>query len=217
MIPKQQDVNVDSQVELTVSEPMLPAPVHDKLSFESSTAVNKEDGTSATNKPVEDTKLSATSADAVSIPPEIQTNESTDIPQDLTHSYRKVVYVVFSEDSEYWTTTILIPFLVELDVEVFTNFDAIPGTSLISTIDESINKADKIILVISKQSIKEKNFIYSIDYALHKRVDPRSISIIPVLYENVTYNDIPKQILHLNSLSNNNRWFEKRITRSILY
>ena len=168
--------------------------------------------TDCTSGSVQDNELFSITEDAA-----VTSSPSESLPsvnQNLTHSYRKVVYVVFSEDSEHWTITILIPFLIILNIKVLTlSSEAIPGSPLISMMRELINKSDKLILIISKLSIKEMFFLYNIDYALHK--DPTGMSIIPVLYENATHSDIPKQVLHLISISNNDPEFANKITSSV--
>lgn len=65
-----------------------------------------------------------------------------------------------------------------------------------------INKTNKIIVVISKQSTIDDFFLYNINYALRK--DP--YMIITVVYENAIHTDIPEQIY---PIYNNDLEFEK--------
>ena len=140
--------------------------------------------------------------------------ERTELSLAHYHHHRKKIYVIFSSDSEHWTISILIPLLVELNVEVDTMLDAIPGKPIISMMEDFINKADGIITVISKQSIVDKYFLHNIHCALQKDL---SILIIPVLYENATYKDIPEQISHVLPIYNNDPEFKKKMTRSVRY
>lgn len=150
--------------------------------------------------------------------------------------YKKTVYVTYSNDSKEWVINKLIPFLTRLKIEVVTVSDAIPGTARHSAHTDFISEASKIILVISKQSIKDKLFLYDVSQALNKDInlepnprkisqalhkdidpgsDPRKIRIIPILYENATVNDIPKEVTYITSISNNDPEFVKKITKSI--
>ena len=132
-------------------------------------------------------------------------------------AYRKTVYITHSNDSEQWVVNTLIPFLRELkfNVEVVRISDAIPGKPKLSARLDFINEASKTILVISKQSIKDGCFLFDTNKALYKDPGSTKMMIIPILYENVAYSDIPEQIVHLTSISYNDPKFATKITKSI--
>ena len=133
----------------------------------------------------------------------------------LVYYYRKVVYITHGDDSEQWVVGTLISFLVKLNVEVVRISDAIPGKEHYSARLDFINKANKTILVISQQSIKDNAFLYDISRVLHKDSDLTKITIIPILYANVTHSDIPGNIKHLISIRYVDAEFVTKITKSI--
>lgn len=67
---------------------------------------------------------------------------------------RKLMYVTYGEDSKQWVTNTLIPFLATLNVEVVTISDAIPGKTHLSARTDFIKESSKMIIVISKESIR---------------------------------------------------------------
>jgi len=85
----------------------------------------------------------------------------------LTIYCKKKVYITYGDDSKEWVINTLKPFLINLHVEVITVSDAIPGRTHHSAHIDFIYKVNKIILVISKESIKNKLFLYDIDHALN--------------------------------------------------
>ena len=194
--------NDDSQVEVLVSSPLLPAASRD---------YGSGDNTSATNTSVTNTLTPA------GIP--IQATDDKTVPTPSTCKtldyYRKTIYITNSDDTEQWVSEILISFLVKLIVKVVRISDAIPGKPRLSARVDFINEANKTILVISQQSIKDKDFLYDISKVLHKDPDPTKIKIIPILYGNVAHSDIPKEIVHLTSIRTNDPEFVAKITRSI--
>ena len=142
------------------------------------------------------------------------------------------VYVTHGNDSKEWVMNILKLFLIKLRFEVITVSDLIPGTVYHTAHTNFIYKANKIIVVISKLSIKNKLFLYDIGQALskdnpgtntrkisqtpHKDVDPGlDPRIIPIIYENATPNDIPKEIVHLTYISYNDPEFKEKIKESV--
>jgi len=135
--------------------------------------------------------------------------------KDLTCHYKKTVYVTYTDDSKEWVINVLKPFPMDLNVDVVTICDAIPGKTILSARTDFINKATKIILVISKQSITDKIFLFDINKALHKNPDPTEITIIPILYGNVVCSDAPEQVADLISISYDDPEFAAKITNSV--
>jgi len=76
----------------------------------------------------------------------------------LTIYCKKTVHITYGDDSKEWVINTLKPFLINLHSEVITISDAIPGRTHHSAHIDFIYKVNKIILVISKESIKNKLF-----------------------------------------------------------
>lgn len=128
---------------------------------------------------------------------------------------KKKLYLAHSEDSKQWVSDTLIPSLETVEVEVVTIRDAIPGKTKLSARTDFIKEACKIILVISKQSKEDKTFLHDISKARHKDPDPTKITIIPILFGNVTHNDVPKSITDLIPIHHDDEEFQKKIKQSI--
>ena len=128
------------------------------------------------------------------------------------YHYRKTVYIAHGSDSEYWVINTLKPFLAELNVNVFTISDAIPGQTQAAAHVHFVNEANKIILVMSNKSIKDHYFSYDMNQAMHKDPAP---TVIPILYENISPSDVPAEVKHLISISNNDPKLRIKITMGI--
>ena len=128
---------------------------------------------------------------------------------------KKKVYLAYGEDSKQWVTDRLIPLLKSFNVEVVTIDDAIPGKTYLSARADFIKEACKIIVVLSEQSVQDKPFLYDISKAQHKDPDPRKILIIPVLFGNVTHDDVPTSIKELIPISYNDLEFVTKIKQSV--
>ena len=170
---------------------------------------------SATNNSPANNKLALTLPDAASVHGHKEPNSDPFAHKDLICNCKKIMYVAYGEDSKQWVTDTLIPFLATLNVEVVTISDAIPGKTQLSARTDLIKEASKMIIVISKQSIKDKKNLYDISKAQHKDPDPTKITIIPILFENATPEDVPTQIMDLTLIRNNDAEFEEKIKRSV--
>ena len=221
--------NNDNQVntEVSASEPLLQTASHDDY--------GSVDNTSPESRSKTNNGLTLTSAGASLQPASVDKSNKSDeqLPLQATdddkavpipstckalayYNYcRKTVYIAHGNDSEQWVVETLIPFLIELNVKVIRISDAIPGKAHYSARIEFIDEANKTILVISEQTKSDKDFVYDINRALHKDSDPTKITIIPILYENISHSDIPKQVVHLISIRNNDPDFVTKITKSI--
>ena len=130
-------------------------------------------------------------------------------------AYYHSVYIAYGSDSENWVINVLKPFLAELNVKVSTKSDAIPGQTQPAAHMHLINEANKIILVMSNESIKDHYFLYDMNKAMHKDPGPTKSTVIPILYENISPSDIPAEVVHLASVSNNDPELKIKVTKSI--
>lgn len=133
--------------------------------------------------------------------------------KDLT--CKKKLYLAHGEDSKPWVTETLIPIIETFNIEVVTICDAIPGKTYLSARADFIKEACKIIVVVSEQSVKDKTFLHDISKAQHKNPDPTKILIIPILFRNVTLDDVPTSIRDLIPISYNSPDFVAKIKLSI--
>ena len=117
-------------------------------------------------------------------------------------------------DSRQWVTDTLTPVLKAFNVEVLTIDDMSAGVNRMSAHMDLIKEACKVIVVVSEQSAKDKLFLYDISLAQYKDPDPSKISIIPILFGNVTHSDLPTSIMHLLPISYDNPDFVAKIKQS---
>lgn len=129
--------------------------------------------------------------------------------------FKIVIYVTFSHDSKQWIFETLKPFLETLNVKMTTIFDAIPGKPRLKARYDLINEANKTISVISRESTKDKYFSSDLSRALHKDPYPTKITVIPILYGDVTHSDIPELIKDLTEIRNDDPEFIAKMTKSI--
>ena len=134
--------------------------------------------------------------------------------KDLT-CCKKKLYLAHGEDSKPWVTETLIPVIQAFNIKVVTICDAIPGKTYLSARADFIKEACKIIVVVSEQSVKDKTFLHDISKAQHKNPDPTKILIIPILFRNVTLDDVPTSIRDLIPISYDSPDFVAKIKLSI--
>lgn len=142
---------------------------------------------------------------------------SNDAPFQTTDTVPRTceIYVTFHDDNRQWVFNTLGPLLKTLNVKMVTIDDAIPGKYRLAARSDLIKGANKTIIVISKQSIKDKYFLSDINKVLHEDPYSESIILIPILYGDVTDNDIPEIIKDRISIRHNDPNFTARLTKSI--
>ena len=198
-----------------VNNPLLPADErnyetvpHTTITRENSAARNASDGGVAedyhNDRAAEDEDSSSTA----------NVSNGAAIRKDLTRSKKKL-YLAHGEDSKQWVTKRLIPVIETFNIKVVTICDAIPGKTYLSARADFIKEACKIIVVLSEQSVKDKTFLHDISKAQHKDPDPTGILIIPILFENVTLDDVPTSIRDLIPISYDSPDFAIKIKKSI--
>jgi len=135
----------------------------------------------------------------------------------------KCVYVVHREDSRNWVMNDLKPILTKLNLDMSTPDDFIPGMTKARARNAAIKNAQKIIIVFSnpakqdKFSNEHKWFEYELSKAEHKDPDPQSITIIPILYEGISRDDLPESVEDQILLTYNDPKFEDKIKDSIYH
>ena len=212
--------NIDDPDEVLVNRPLLPAAGRNYRSVNEPADIPAVPSTNTSTAPVDPSMQLESNVESDEKLPLQATDDDKTVPipstcKALAYYYRKIVYITHGNDSGQWVVDKLICFLVNLNVEVVRISDAIPGREYYSARLDFINQANKIILVISQQSIKDNAFLFDIARVLHKDSDPNEITIIPILYVNVAHSDIPEQIRHLTSISYVDPEFVTKITKSI--
>ncbi|XP_065918433.1 uncharacterized protein [Dysidea avara] len=136
--------------------------------------------------------------------------------------YKKRVYVIHCTDSKQWVNSILKTVLTTINVLMVTIDDAMVGSSISNARYELVDKADKVIVVISPSSrnkwSKENQWSeFELAHARQKDPDSSKIKIIPVLYENVRSEDLPATVSSLVSLRFDATDFKEKVKESIFY
>ena len=136
----------------------------------------------------------------------------------------KLVYVIHLSDSEQWVMVELKPILTELNINMFSSHDFIPGKTKAQAHSDSIKKAEKVIVVFSRltvedneQSTEQKWFKFALSQAEHKDPDPSKISVIPILHGAVTHASLPERIRNTISLATNDPQFKRKIQESVFH
>jgi len=134
----------------------------------------------------------------------------------------KKVYVIHCSDSKQWVDNTLKTVLTTLRVIMVTIDDAVVGSSISNARCELVNRADKVIVVISPSSrnkwSKENQWSeFELAHATQKDPGSSKITIIPVLYGNVQSKDLPAAVSSLISLRFNSKDFQEKLKESIFY
>ena len=136
----------------------------------------------------------------------------------------KKVYVIHRSDSEQWVMDQLKPILTELNIDMSTSHDFIPGKPVAQAHGDSIKEAEKVIVVFSKLAVEDneesndqKWFKFALSQAEHKDPDPSNISVIPILHDNITHASLPDRMRNMVLLTTNDPQFKCKIQKSVFY
>ena len=133
---------------------------------------------------------------------------------------KKCVYVVHREDSKEWVEKKLKPIFAELCIDMLTPDDFIPGQTKGQARIDSVKKAQKIMIVFSKQAIEDKCsddqkwFKHDISRASHKNPDPSNSTVIPVLHGDISCDDLPEILKDKITVKSNDPQLKSKIQQS---
>ena len=130
----------------------------------------------------------------------------------------KLIYVVHLSDSEQWVEETLRPILIELNTDMTTPNDFIPGRTPGQAHYEAVSKAHTTIIELAvedKQSKEQKWFNFALSKAEHKNPDPSVITIIPVLHGDIPLTSLPATVIDIVPLKTDDPQFKSKIQKSI--
>lgn len=136
---------------------------------------------------------------------------------------KRCVHVIHREDSKQWVMDKLKPVLTELNIDMSTPDNDIPGKTIERAVIDSVKNAHNIIVVFSKLAIDDKHskehkwFMKALSRATHKDPDPLNITVIPVLHEDITHDNLPEGVGDLIPIKFDDPQFKSKIQRSIFY
>lgn len=151
----------------------------------------------------------------------ITTSEQGLVPYNEKTQARKVVYITHYSNSKEWITSDLKPLLDELHVEILTMEDAVVGKTIANARNELVNKADKIIVVLSSQSKEDKKSLeskwvqYDVEQTKHKNPDPCEVSFIPILYGDTKPEDLPRPLNNMIPIKADSKNLKEKLEESI--
>ena len=133
---------------------------------------------------------------------------------------KKCVYVVHSEDSKDWVMKTLQPILGELNTDMLTSEDLVPGKTIAQARLDSTKEAQIVMVVFSKLTIakgrpseEQKWFNYELSQAVHKDPDPLNITVIPILLEAISSDQLPESMKNIVPLKINDPQFKHKIQK----
>jgi hypothetical protein len=112
-------------------------------------------------------------------------------------------YISYAEDDYRWVLDHLLPDIDsgELDKPFngqfklfFHDRDSVPGSSVISSISDNMEKSKKVIIVLTKKYLSHAQHQFEIDLAVKLKVEGTINDIIVINVENVPFKRIPKSL-----------------------